>query len=212
MKKVVCFTVNLVLTVLLFAVPVQAGGEVWDNIKSQGSAVYEKAKQKLPEVKEKAKAAHEEASERISEFREGQEAEFWQNFEDQTGVDTGLTEDAADQSEDGASQEDNASSSSEPVTIIPVDISEDLSPVPPPVEGDVTLPAHEPLGKNVVDPPSPTPSPVSGPLGPEPIDSDAVSHRDPVLVFMAVIVGGLVSLLALASIITYVIYRRQRKR
>lgn len=203
MRKLLCFWASLILTVLPLVVPLQASGEVWDNIKAQGSAAYEKAKQKLPEVKDKAKAAHEETSEKISEFRENQEAEFWQNFEDRTGVDTGLTDDTDEQSEDTL-EEGNAASGSKPETIIPTD-----SPV-----GSPYAPAplvQETPDDNVVDQSSPIPSPVGRSFEPEPI-GDTVSYHLSVSARRAVIVSGVALLIALAILLAIIIDRCQRKR
>lgn len=61
----------------------------WETTKNKASELYGKAKEKAPEVKEKVKTGVNNAQEKISDYREGEEEEFWQWFDNQTGGTTG---------------------------------------------------------------------------------------------------------------------------
>ena len=63
--------------------------EVYDDLKEKGGELYDKAKEKAPELKDKATEKLGEAQQNVQEFRENQEAEFWQGFEEQVGAPVG---------------------------------------------------------------------------------------------------------------------------
>ncbi len=63
--------------------------EVYDDLKEKGGELYDKAKEKAPELKDKATDKLGEAQQNVQEFRENQESEFWQRFEEQVGVPVG---------------------------------------------------------------------------------------------------------------------------
>lgn len=63
----------------------------WETTKNKASELYDKAIEKAPEVKEKVKTGVNNAQEKISDYREGEEKEFWQWFENQTGGMTNAT-------------------------------------------------------------------------------------------------------------------------
>ncbi len=98
------------LAILLLAltpvIPVQAAEDdsLWDKVKDQGAKWYEDAKDKTPEIyddlkekggelydkaKEKATEKLGETQQNVQEFRENQESEFWQRFEEQVGAPVG---------------------------------------------------------------------------------------------------------------------------
>ncbi len=63
--------------------------EVYDDLKEKGGELYDKAKEKAPELKDKAVEKLGEAQQNVQEFRENQESEFWQRFEEQVGAPVG---------------------------------------------------------------------------------------------------------------------------
>ncbi len=67
-------------------------------------------KEKAPAAAEKVKGASGKAAEKISDFRQGQEDQFWQRFEEQTGVESGLTGESDTADNSGASDTATADS------------------------------------------------------------------------------------------------------
>jgi len=59
---------------------------IYEDVKEKGVELYDNAKEKAPEIYEDAKEKVGEAQEKVQDFREKQEAEFWQKFEDQIGA------------------------------------------------------------------------------------------------------------------------------
>lgn len=102
---------------------------LWEKIKSGASDLYDSAKEKIPEaidtikektpeVIEKAGEKIDEAQEAISNYREAQESEFWDWFENQTNtnVESSVDEEAsAEASESEASAENEVAASDETV-------------------------------------------------------------------------------------------------
>ncbi len=66
----------------------EKGSELVDTVKEKGPGVIESAKDKGSELVGKAKNGLEKAGNAAAEFNQNQQEEFWERFDQQTGLDT----------------------------------------------------------------------------------------------------------------------------
>lgn len=73
----------------------QTGADLYDKAKDGASRIADQVKEKAPEVIENIGDKIDEAQENVSEYRQSQEDQFWDWFEQQTGTKPASTSDSA---------------------------------------------------------------------------------------------------------------------